>query len=277
MAGRTMRKYWKQQTFMVLCVISLILSGCTSRNPGKFLSLGSNETPKSQGDRAYRAAVTPSPAAIEAEEAPAGSSKGSGGGGFFGWMKSGEDSEEDRMDTDSSERADIAEDADLPDAQPVYRYRLKPGDSVVINLQGAPGVKPVEDIVDENGNIKLAYLDSIPAAGKTSAELEQFIQDAYLSRKIYKNISVSVVLPSKSYFIRGEVLKPGRFPLLSGVSVLQAVAAAGGFNEFANTKRVTIVRNGRSMDVNLRDIERNRAEDISIEEGDVIVVNRSLL
>lgn len=158
-----------------------------------------------------------------------------------------------------------------------YRYVLKFGDSIVINLRGVPNVVPIQERVDENGHIKLDYIGSVYAQGKTAAELEDDIEQAYLDQKIYRNLSVSVQLPQKSYFIRGEVLKPGRFSLLGGVSIVQAIATAGGFNDFANPKDVLIIRGGKTIKVNVRDIERNPSQDLQIEEGDVIVVKRSFL
>lgn len=164
----------------------------------------------------------------------------------------------------------------VPASEP-YRYLLKYGDPIVINLRGIPDSLPVEERIDENGNIKLDYIGSVHALGKTSAELEEDIERAYLEQKIYRNLSVSVELPERSYFIRGEVLKPGRFSLLGGVSIVQAIATAGGFNDFANPKDVLIIRGGRTIKVNVRDVERNPARDVQIEEGDVIVVGRSFL
>ena len=92
-----------------------------------------------------------------------------------------------------------------------YRYRLKHGDPIIITLRGIAGLGPVSERVDENGNIKLDYIDTVHAIGKTAAELEESIERAYLDQKIYRNLSVSVELPLKSYFIRGEVLKPAVF------------------------------------------------------------------
>lgn len=181
-----------------------------------------------------------------------------------------------RKESPKAESSTQPESSLLPAAEP-YRYRLKYGDSIVINLRGVAGTVPIEERIDENGNIKLDYIGSVQALGKTSAELEDHIERAYLDQKIYRNLSVSVQLPMKSYFIRGEVLKPGRFSLLGGVSIVQAIATAGGFNDFANIKDVVIIRGGKNIRVSVKDIERNPSRDVQIEEGDVIVVKRSFL
>ena len=83
------------------------------------------------------------------------------------------------------------------------------------------------------------------------------------------------MMPSQSYFIQGEVRQPQRFPLMTGTTLLQAVAAAGGYTEFADPKRVTLTR-GRDVRVyNMRDVEKNPQQDISVESGDVIRIPRS--
>ena len=158
-------------------------------------------------------------------------------------------------------------------------YRLKAGDPIVVYLRGIPGVpggeQQMEDIIDENGAISLPYVGSIQAGGKTSTEFEQTIQKTYLERQIYKYITVNVVVPSRSYYVRGEIRQPGRFPLLSRVTVIQAIAAAGGFTEFANPSKVEILRGNQRLRINAAEFEKYPERDKEIESGDVIIVQRS--
>ena len=155
-------------------------------------------------------------------------------------------------------------------------YRLRPGDPVIIFLRGIlPKDDQIEEIVDELGMVTLPYIDDVQALGKTSSVLEREFQRIYIERKIYRSVSVNVVMPSQSYFIQGEVRQPQRFPLMTGTTLLQAVAAAGGYTEFADPKRVTLTR-GRDVRVyNMRDVEKNPQQDISVESGDVIRIPRS--
>jgi protein involved in polysaccharide export with SLBB domain len=60
------------------------------------------------------------------------------------------------------------------------------------------------------------------------------------------------------------------------MTILQAIATAGGYTEFAEPKRVMLTRNGKVRELNMRDIERNPQNDIPIESGDVIRVPRSI-
>ncbi|HMO05465.1 MAG TPA: polysaccharide biosynthesis/export family protein [Kiritimatiellia bacterium] len=157
-------------------------------------------------------------------------------------------------------------------------YRFKSGDPVVIHLRGIyPKDEAVEDIIDEDGNVTIPLIGDIPAAGKSTSQLEADITRMYIEGGYYRSITVNVVMPSPFYFIRGEIRSPGRFPVVSGVTILQAIAAAGGYTEFANQRNVQLIRGKTTTTINMRDIERNPERDIRLESGDVIVVNRSIL
>ncbi len=160
-------------------------------------------------------------------------------------------------------------------------YRLKPGDPVVVTLRGIPGApggqQQIEGNVSENGEVNLPLIDLVMAAGRTGTELEQAIQSAYIDQQIYKYITVNVIVPSRVYYVRGEVRQPGRFPILSGVSVVQAIAASGGFTEFASPSRIEILRGSDRIRVNVNEMEKHPEKDRDVEPGDVIIIPRSFL
>jgi polysaccharide export outer membrane protein len=157
-------------------------------------------------------------------------------------------------------------------------YRFKSGDPVVVHLRGIyPKDEAVEDIIDEDGNITIPLIGDIPAVGKSTSQLEADITKFYIEGGFYRAITVNVVMPSPFYFIRGEIRSPGRFPVVSGVTILQAIAAAGGYTEFANQRSVQLIRGKTTSTINMRDIEKNPERDIRLESGDVIVVSRSIL
>jgi len=97
--------------------------------------------------------------------------------------------------------------------------------------------------VRPDGKISLPLLDDVQAAGLTPRQLK-----ADLTRRLAKYIGspeVSVVvreIHSLKVAVIGEVRKPGRFDLRGRTSVLDAIALAGGFNDFARRSKMTIVR-----------------------------------
>ena len=155
-------------------------------------------------------------------------------------------------------------------------YRLQPGDPVQIYLRGIPEPADYEYVIADEGTITLPYIPPVQAAGLTVSELQRKIHDTYIDEQIYRQITVNVILPTQSYFVRGEVRQPGRFPLTGGMTVLQAIAAAGGYTEFANPRRVEIIRDGETILENARQMEQNPDQDLPVKAGDVIIVRRSI-
>jgi protein involved in polysaccharide export with SLBB domain len=155
-------------------------------------------------------------------------------------------------------------------------YKLRVGDPVVINLRGIlPRDEEIECLVDEGGFVKVPYLERIKASGLSTSQLEDEIERRYIDGKIYKSISVGVIMPSQSYFIQGEVKVPGRVILLTPVTLLQAIAQAGGYTDYADEGDVRIIRAGRTQRHNAKDLSRYPERDVRIEPGDVINVTRS--
>lgn len=154
-------------------------------------------------------------------------------------------------------------------------YRLRATDPVGIYLRGVPDQQEFTFVIDENGYINLPYIGQVMAAGKTTSELAAELQRLYVDGKIYKYVIVNVVTGTQAYYVRGEVRQPGRYPIISGVSLLQAIASAGGYTEFANPAGVRVLRAGKTIRVNMREIERHPERDIEVESGDVILVPRS--
>ena len=156
-------------------------------------------------------------------------------------------------------------------------YLLKVGDLVQIFLRGIPGGEAIEDIIDEDGQITLPLINEVQAAGTTPSELERAIRKIYLDLDIYRNISVTVVVPARYYFIQGEIRAPGRFQITSAMRVSQAIAGAGGYSEYASG-RVIVKRGGKIIKNirNARRLERTPEDDILLEPDDIVEVRRSL-
>lgn len=156
-------------------------------------------------------------------------------------------------------------------------YQLRIGDPVVVALRGIyPQDQQNEDIIDEFGNITMPLIGDIRAQGRTPSQLESLIHDAYIDGGYYRDLTVNVVMPTRSYFVQGEVRAPGRYGISRGMTLMQAITAAGGYSDFANTRSVKVIRNGVTTTYNMRRIERNPSEDVPVESGDVIVIDRSI-
>lgn len=155
-------------------------------------------------------------------------------------------------------------------------YRLESGDPVIITLRGPGQSGAVEDVVDENGFIKLPFIGEVKADGMSSSELESVIHELYVPN-FYRYMTVSVLVPTqRSYYVTGYVNGPGRYPYLADMTLLKAMGAAGGPTNFANEKKITISRGDQTLGpYNLRDLEKDPSKDVPIEPGDIIKVPKS--
>ena len=137
--------------------------------------------------------------------------------------------------------------SDLPvlTAQPgVPSYRLGPGDRVEIRVLGADELSGRYSVQDD-GTIRMLMAGEVPAGGLTPDQVQARIEQKLRSGRYITEPRVTVaVLTYRPYFILGEVAIPGAYPYVSGMKVLSAVAAGGGYSYRANQNFVIITRNG---------------------------------
>ena len=146
-------------------------------------------------------------------------------------------------------------------------YHLGPGDQIRIITFGEDQLTG-EFRVDASGNIALPLIGDVHADGLTPRQLEGAVAAALDKSKLYKNPSVSVeVINYRPFFILGEVTRPGQYPYQPGMSVVTAVAVAGGFTYRAIERSFSIVRT-----IDGRPVEGRATRQTLVEPGDVITV-----
>lgn len=156
-------------------------------------------------------------------------------------------------------------------------YQLRSMDPLEVNLLGIPEEKQIQTVIDEKGNITLPYINEpVKASGLTTSELEREIRKIYIDGQIYRNITVNVLTSAKTYYMEGEIRNPGGYVLGYRITLLQAIAAAGGYTEYADKTDVIITRNGQIIKANAKYLEKHPEKDIPIEAGDRIKVDRSM-
>jgi len=133
--------------------------------------------------------------------------------------------------------------------------------------------------VRPDGKISLPLLNDVQAAGLTPEALRVSIVDK--AGKLIEDPSVSVVVKtinSRRIYITGQVGKPGIYPLLEKTTVLQLIAMAGGVGDYADSKKIQIVRteNGKpvSHKFNYQDFikGKNVSQNIELKSGDTVIV-----
>jgi polysaccharide biosynthesis/export protein len=157
-------------------------------------------------------------------------------------------------------------------------YVIGAQDVLDINVWKEPDVSRTVP-VRPDGKISLPLLNDVQAAGLTPAQLAAQVTDSL--KKYVTNPQVTVivtVINSQRVYILGEVTRPGAFPLLPGMSVLQALSSAGGFTQFAKVKSIFVrrVENGKESKYpfNYREVISGKKpeQDILLKAGDTIVV-----
>jgi polysaccharide export outer membrane protein len=146
-------------------------------------------------------------------------------------------------------------------------YRVGAGDRLrVIVLQDAEFSGDYE--INASGGISVRMLGPIQVVGMTIAEIEEMLRERYRVNGFLVSPRLSVELVAmRPFYIVGEIARPGQFPYVNCLRVIQAVAIAGGFTRRAGKTRLTIKRYYSTSAE-----EEFVTEDTLVEPGDVIRV-----
>lgn len=146
-------------------------------------------------------------------------------------------------------------------------YRLGPGDAVRIITVGEDTLTG-EFGVDDSGRIAVPMLGGVPAAGLSPQALGAAVAAALQRGGLVRAPSVSVeVIRYRPVFVLGEVNKPGEFPYQPGMTLLAAVALAGGFTYRAVETTASVVRTQDGQT-----IEGRAGPETALQPGDVVKV-----
>jgi polysaccharide export outer membrane protein len=146
-------------------------------------------------------------------------------------------------------------------------YRLGAGDQVRIIVVGEDNLTG-EFRVNDSGNIALPLVGAVHAEGLTSGGLETAVAAALRRGKLISNPSVAVeIIAYRPIYVLGEVNKPGQYPYQPGMTVVTAVAVAGGFTYRAVEGYAAVVR---TVDGTAVEGKANRQS--FVQPGDVITV-----
>jgi len=130
-----------------------------------------------------------------------------------------------------------------------------------------------------DGNISLPLIDEVQAAGLTPLQLKELIIEKLKKFVDLPNVSV-IVMEANSYkvYVSGQVRTPGVYRLRSEITILQIIPMAGGFTEWANQKKVLVIRKeggkGKRITVNYKKIVEGTdlSGNLILKPGDTIIV-----
>ncbi len=159
-------------------------------------------------------------------------------------------------------------------------YRIAPLDKLSINVFQVPELSGTYQ-VDLTGQVAMPLIGNVSAVNLTPSELQilltRQLSEQYLN---YPDVTVGITEAGGSQItVDGSVKRPGVFPVFGSLTLLQAIATAGGEDETANPKRVAIFRqiDGKrsAAAFDLTSIRNGEDNDPQIYRGDIIVVDGS--
>ena len=164
-------------------------------------------------------------------------------------------------------------------------YVMGPGDVLEIIVWREDALSRPDVLVRPDGRISLPLVDDILAKGRTPMQLKTAITKALSEFVEVPKVYVTVKDPkSHSFSVVGHVKTPGTYPMFKPTSVLQALAEAGGFDEWADRNEIKIVRGlgpdsqifvfdyEKFLDGDAEDKKAKEAQNLVLEPGDVIIV-----
>jgi polysaccharide export outer membrane protein len=155
---------------------------------------------------------------------------------------------------------------------------LRVGDPIELKIGGVPQDEQVQVnntyTVDSTGAVNLPYINKVKAEGLTPSQLARVIEENYRSGKIYTNPNVTILMQPAARFVNvgGAVRTPSRVPFTEDMTLLTAINAAGGFNDFADQKRVRLLRGNEAKIFDIRQFRKDPSKDVKLQPGDRVEV-----
>ena len=158
----------------------------------------------------------------------------------------------------------------LAQSDAISNYRLGSGDVISIQVLGEEDLRRDKIRLSDAATISYPILGEIKLFGKTVAELETLIRDGLKGRYLVNPQVTVAIVEYRSFFINGEVVRPGGYAYIPGLTVRKAISLAGGFKERASKEKIFVIRdNDRSQ------TSKRVSQDETVHPGDIITVEES--
>ena len=158
----------------------------------------------------------------------------------------------------------------LAQSDAISNYRLGSGDVISIQVLGEEDLRREKIRLSDAATISYPILGEIKLYGKTVAELETYIRDGLTGRYLVNPQVTVTIVEYRSFYINGQVEKPGGYPFIPGLTVRKAISLAGGFKERASKDKIFVIR-----DDDRSQTSKRISQDESVRPGDIITVEES--
>jgi len=163
---------------------------------------------------------------------------------------------------------------------------INSNETITVTIKGVPQMEQIkisaEYVVDSNGNLYMPFIkNGIKASGLSSSALARRIEAAYRAAEIYTTPRITIItardeaergtIIAKTVTIGGKVRRPGPVAYQEGMTLYQAVMAAGDATEFGAMNRVELFRSGKRYVYDLKSVE-SEAKLLRVYANDTITV-----
>lgn len=183
--------------------------------------------------------------------------------------------------SDKDKAKDNPKDDRKPDAAPngaavdLNTYKVGPADVLMISVWNEEKFTG-QRVVQQNGNITMPLVGDIPAGDTTPKQIEVAVAKALTKYVVKPLVTVTVLeVQSKKYYLDGLWNHSGEYALAVPTTILEAISKAGGLQEFANPKKIYVLRGDKRIPFNYKEVihGKNMEQNIHLEPGDHVVVN----
>ena len=155
---------------------------------------------------------------------------------------------------------------------------LRPNDIIQLRLSGMPPddaqqFSGTEYTVGGDGTVNIPYAGALQAGGRTPTELERTIERALIDKKIFRwpTATINVANTVRFVVVGGNVRAPNRFPWSADLTLMSAIATAGGPGDFAGDK-INLIRGGKIILYSYRKLKKDPSEDPRLLPSDQVDV-----
>lgn len=153
-------------------------------------------------------------------------------------------------------------------------YKIGPADVLKINVWGEDKFSGLFT-VDQDGRFVYPLLGEMTAGGLTTAEVKESVEKALMKYVVKPRVDVTVQeVQSKKYYLNGMVNHPGEYLLQVPTTILQAISKAGGLQDFANGKKIYVLRGSTKIPFNYKEVSQGKKmeQNILIQPGDQLFI-----
>lgn len=153
-------------------------------------------------------------------------------------------------------------------------YKIGPSDVLKIDVWDEPKFSGLFT-VDQDGKFVYPLVGELVAGDQTTAQVKDTVSKALEKYVLKPRVDVTVQsVESKKYYLNGQINHPGEYLLATPTTILQAISKAGGLQDFANAKKIYVLRGSNRIPFNYKDVShgKNMEQNILLQPGDQVFV-----